>query len=68
MESVSWRVFRHTRTAHHTEARSMDQLIPSLAALVEAFCDGFHPQVCSTFQALIAGWIVCLGPHTISAV
>lgn len=46
----------------------MDQLIPGLAALVEAFCDVFNPQVFSTFQALIAGWIVCLGPHTISEV
>lgn len=46
----------------------MDQLIPGLATLVEAFRDGFHPQVFSTFQSLIAGWIVCLGPHTISAV
>jgi hypothetical protein len=46
----------------------MDQLIPGLAALVEPFRDGFHPQVFSTFQTLIAGWIVCLGPHTISAV
>jgi len=46
----------------------MDQLIPSLAALVEAFGDCFHPQVFSTFQSLIAGWIVCLGPHTISGV
>ena len=46
----------------------MDQLIPSLAALVEAFRDCFHPQVFSTFQSLIAGWIVCLGPHTISEV
>jgi hypothetical protein len=46
----------------------MDQLIPALAALVEAFGDCFHPQVFSTFQTLIAGWIVCLGPHTISAV
>jgi hypothetical protein len=46
----------------------MDQLIPGLAALVEAFHDGFHPQVFSTFQALVAGWIVCLGPRTISEV
>src|SRR3954447_4592956 len=46
----------------------MDQLIPSLAALVESFRDGFHPSVFATFQALIAGWIVCLGPHTISGV
>ena len=46
----------------------MDQLIPSLATLVEAFRDCFHPQVFQTFQALIAGWIVCLGPRTISEV
>ena len=46
----------------------MDQLIPSLATLVEAFGECFHPQVFSTFQSLIAGWIVCLGPHTISGV
>jgi hypothetical protein len=46
----------------------MDQLIPGLAALVAAFGDSFHPQVFSTFQSLIAGWIVCLGPHTISGV
>jgi hypothetical protein len=46
----------------------MDQLIPSLATLVESFGDCFHPQVFSTFQSLIAGWIVCLGPHTISEV
>jgi DDE superfamily endonuclease len=46
----------------------MDQLIPSLAALVGPFRDGFHPQVFPTFQALLAGWIVCVGPRTISEV
>jgi hypothetical protein len=61
-------VFKHTRIAHRTEVRSMDQLIPSLATLVESFRDRFHPQVFQTFQTLIAGWIVCLGPRTISAV
>jgi hypothetical protein len=61
-------VFKHTRIAHRTEVRSVDQLIPGLAALVEAFRECFHPQVFSTFQALLAGWIVCLGPHTISEV
>jgi len=50
------------------EVRSMDQLIPGLATLVEAFRDCFHPQVFATFQSLLAGWIVCLGPHTISQV
>lgn len=61
-------MFKHNRIAHRTEVRSMDQLIPSLAALVEPFRGCFHPQVFSTFQALIAGWIVCIGPHTISTV
>jgi hypothetical protein len=46
----------------------MDQLIPGLAGLVEAFRDCFHPRVFETFQALLAGWIVCNGPHTISEV
>jgi hypothetical protein len=46
----------------------MDQLIPGLAALVEAFRDCFHPQVFQTFQALLAGWITCQGPRTISEV
>src|SRR3954453_6686450 len=46
----------------------MDQLTPGLAALVETFGDCFHPQVFLTFQALIAGWIVCLGPRTLSEV
>ena len=46
----------------------MHQLIPGLAALVESFRDCFHPAVFATFQSLIAGWVVCLGPHTISGV
>ncbi len=46
----------------------MDQLIPSLATLVESFRDCFHPSVFSSFQALLAGWIVCVGPRTISEV
>jgi DDE superfamily endonuclease len=61
-------VFRGPRTTHRTEVRSMDQLIPSLAALVEPFRDCFHPHVFQTFQVLLAGGIVCLGPRTISEV
>src|SRR4051812_31190977 len=59
-----------TRLQHldRTEARSMAQLIPSLATLVAAFSDYFHPQVFPTFQALLAGWITCQGPRTISEV
>jgi hypothetical protein len=46
----------------------MDQLIPTLVPLVDCFRDCFRAEVFRTFQILIAGWIVCLGPHTISAV
>ena len=46
----------------------MDQLIPSLATLVESFRECFHPCVFLTFQALLAGWITCQGPRRISEV
>ena len=46
----------------------MDHLLPSLAALVASFHDCFHPHVFQTFQALLAGWILCQGPRTISEV
>ena len=46
----------------------MDQLIPSLAHLVAPFRDCFRIEVFQTFQALLAGWIVCVGPRTISKV
>jgi len=46
----------------------MDQLIPSLGALVEAFRGCFRAEVFQNFQSLLAGWVVCLGPHTISGV
>src|SRR3954452_392774 len=54
---------------HRAEARSMSQLIPSLLILVEPFRSCFaRPEVFQTFQTLIAGWIVCLGPRTLSEV
>jgi hypothetical protein len=46
----------------------MHQLIPGLVELVAPFRDCFRSEVFQTFQILIAGWIVCLGPHTISEV
>src|SRR5579875_2047690 len=46
----------------------MDQLIPSLVELVAPLRGCFRYEVFQTFQILIAGWIVCLGPHTISEV
>jgi hypothetical protein len=46
----------------------MDQLIPSLFDLVAPFRECFRIEVFQTFQTLIAGWIICVGPHTISEV
>jgi hypothetical protein len=46
----------------------MDQLIPGLSALVAPFRDCFRAEVFQTFQVLIAGWVVCVGPRTISEV
>jgi hypothetical protein len=46
----------------------MDQLIPTLAPLVAAFADCFRSEVFRTFQAVVAAWIVCPGPHTLSEV
>src|SRR3954447_17538691 len=60
-------VHRH-QDRSRTEVRPMDQLIPTLADLVAPFRDCFHPQVFQTFQALLAGWILCQGPRRISEV
>jgi hypothetical protein len=46
----------------------VDQLIPGLAALVASFRDCFRAEVFQTFQILIAGRVVCVGPRTISEV
>lgn len=47
----------------------MDQLIPSLALLVDEFRGCFvRPEVFATFGHLLAGWIVAPGPRTISEV
>ena len=46
----------------------MDQLIPVLADLVAPFRGCFRAEVFQTFQALIAGWVVCAGPRTLSEV
>ena len=46
----------------------MDQLIPDLVELVVPLRDCFRSEVFQTFQILLAGWIVCNGPHTISGV
>lgn len=46
----------------------MDQLIPSLVALVEGFRGCFRQEVFVTFQHLLVGWIVTPGPRTISEV
>jgi hypothetical protein len=46
----------------------MDQLIPGLAELIAPFRACFRAEVFQTFQVLIAGWIICVGPRTISEV
>jgi hypothetical protein len=46
----------------------MDQLIPGLVELVAPLRGCFRIEVFQTFQALLAGWILCNGPHTISGV
>jgi DDE superfamily endonuclease len=46
----------------------MDQLIPSLAALVEGLRDCFRQEVFETFKALLAAWVICPGRHTLSEV
>ena len=46
----------------------MDQLIPSLAAVVEAFRACFRQEVFLTFQHLLVGWIIAPGPRTITEV
>src|SRR5512135_109560 len=61
-------LLRPTRIGAARRSDPMDQLIPSLAALVAALRDCFRIEVFQTFQVLIAGWIVCLGPHTLSEV
>lgn len=46
----------------------MDQLIPSLAILVEGFRGCFRQEVFATFQHMLVGWIMAPGPRTISEV
>jgi hypothetical protein len=46
----------------------MDQLTPSLAALLEAFRPYFRQEVFCTFGLMTAAWVVCLGRRTISRV
>lgn len=46
----------------------MDQLTPSLSALLDLFAPCFRPEVAHTFRLLVAAWIVCLGRRTLSRV
>lgn len=46
----------------------MEQLIPSLAALLDGFADCFRHEGFQTFRLLVPAWAVCPGPHTISEV
>jgi hypothetical protein len=57
---------------HHAPARQeacvVDQLIPSLAVLVEGFRPCFRSEVFHAFEHILVGWIVCPGPRTLSEV
>jgi len=46
----------------------MDQLIPSLEALLAPFAVAFRQEVFRVFCATVGAWIVCLGRRTISRV
>jgi hypothetical protein len=46
----------------------VDQLIPSLALLLEPFADCFRREAFQTFRLIVAAWVVCPGPRTISEV
>ena len=46
----------------------MDQLTPSLAALLDLFAPCFRPEVFALFRLMAVAWVVCLGRRTISRV
>jgi DDE superfamily endonuclease len=46
----------------------VDQLTPSLLALLEAFRPCFRQEVFGAFRLMTAAWLVCLGRRTISRV
>jgi hypothetical protein len=46
----------------------MDQLTPSLSALLDLFSPCFRPEVAATFRLMVIAWVVCLGRRTISRV
>jgi hypothetical protein len=46
----------------------MDQLIPSLANLIEPFAAAFRVEPFGMFQLMVGAWIVCIGRRTISRV
>jgi hypothetical protein len=46
----------------------MDQVTPSLAALLEPFATCFRVEVAATFRLHVCSWIICLGRRTISRV
>jgi hypothetical protein len=46
----------------------VDQLTPSLSALLDLFTPCFRPEVFCLFRLMAVAWIVCLGRRTISRV
>ena len=46
----------------------MDQITPSLSAMLDLFSPCFRFEVAATFRLMVLAWIVCLGRRTISRV
>jgi hypothetical protein len=46
----------------------VDQLTPSLVAILDLFAPCFRSEVAATFRFHVIGWIICLGRRTISRV
>ena len=46
----------------------MDQLTPSLHALLAPFSVCFRSEVFATFSLMVTAWVVCLGRRTVSRV
>ena len=46
----------------------MDQVSPALSQLLESFSGCFRQEAFQTFRLMIAAWVVCPGPRTLSEV
>src|SRR5436305_13040428 len=65
---VCWGSTKNFRLTPRTEAHAMDHLSPALAELLAPLHTCFRAEVFTTFQAVVAAWLVCPGPRTLSEV